>query len=144
MAYLANMSHESALIRRSSAACLIVICRHSRYPLANARFLIITAIGRIPSHSNAVRSSSVLDQLLEHYHQNESNRLINGYLGLIKNLIQFLGSHMKESGISLPSTNPAKNPDVNEQHLPISIRQIIEVKSKSSPPCNCFSCIVFF
>lgn len=46
-AYLANMSHESALIRRSSAACLIVICRHSRYPMVNARYLINIAIGMI-------------------------------------------------------------------------------------------------
>ena len=41
------MSHESALIRRSSAACLIVICRYSRYPMANIRFLITFAIGKI-------------------------------------------------------------------------------------------------
>lgn len=74
----------------------------------------------------------LLDQLLEHYHQNESNRLINGYLGLIKNLIQFLGTNMRESCISsntipLPN-NPTKTADVSEQHLPIGIRQIIEVK----------------
>ncbi len=47
MAYLANMSHESALIRRSSAACLIVICRYSRYPMAIARFLMAYAIGKL-------------------------------------------------------------------------------------------------
>lgn len=47
MAYLANMSHESALIRRSSAACLTVICHHCRYPMAMARFLITYAIGKI-------------------------------------------------------------------------------------------------
>ncbi|CAF4376471.1 unnamed protein product, partial [Adineta steineri] len=65
LAYLANMSHESSLIRRSSAACLIVICHHSRYPMAIARYLITYAT----------------DQLLEHHNQTESIRLINGYLG---------------------------------------------------------------
>jgi len=40
------MSHESALIRRSSAACLIVICRHSRHPMGIARFLLTYAIGK--------------------------------------------------------------------------------------------------
>ena len=85
---------------------------------------------------NATCSS--LDQLLEHHNQTESNRLINGYLGLIKNLVQYLGSNMKEACISSnttsPSTNPAKSPDANEQHLPISIRQIIEVKHTQSMP----------
>lgn len=74
---------------------------------------------------------SFLDQLLEHYHQNESNRLINGYLGLIKSLVQFLGTNMKDSSINTPqSTNTNKSPDVNDQHLPIGIRQIIEVNTE--------------
>jgi hypothetical protein len=40
------MSHESALIRRSSAACIIVMCRYSRHPMAIIRFLMIYAIGK--------------------------------------------------------------------------------------------------
>ncbi|CAF2804314.1 unnamed protein product [Rotaria sp. Silwood2] len=114
MAYLANMSHESALIRRSSAACLIIISRYSRYPMVIARFLMTNAI----------------DQLLEHHSQNDSTRLIIGYLGLIKNLIQLLGLNIEEfqsSSINIQqSINTSKNIDSNEQHLPINIRQIIE------------------
>lgn len=55
-AYLANMSHESALIRRSSAACLIVICRHSRQPMINARYLITIAIGRTNNVDRRIHS----------------------------------------------------------------------------------------
>ncbi|CAF3598174.1 unnamed protein product [Adineta steineri] len=124
LAYLANMSHESSLIRRSSAACLIVICHHSRYPMAIARYLITYAT----------------DQLLEHHNQTESIRLINGYLGLIKNLIQLLGDNLEEF-LSSPRNhqqplNTSKNIDANEQHAPINIRQIIE-----SVDIVCYLCL---
>ncbi|CAF2824563.1 unnamed protein product [Rotaria sp. Silwood2] len=75
MTDLANASHESALILRSSIASLVIITRYSRYPMVIARFLMTNAI----------------NQLLEHYNQNDSTRLIVGYPGLIKNLIQLLG-----------------------------------------------------
>ena len=73
-----------------------------------------------------------IDQLLEHHNQSENLRLINGYLGLIKNLIQLLGTHIEDflsssSNIQQP-LNTSKNLDINEQYLPINIRQIIEVK----------------
>lgn len=117
MAYLANMSHESALIRRSSAACLVIISRYSRYPLAMIRFLMTTAI----------------DQLLEHHHQTDSVRVLNGYLTLLKNLIQLLGVNMDElmsSSINFQQPlNTSKNIEPNEQHLPVTIRQIIEVRN---------------
>jgi hypothetical protein len=73
-----------------------------------------------------------IDQLLEHHQQIDSNRLINGYLGLIKNLIQLLGTDIEEflslSINNQQQLNTSKNLDINEQHLPINIRQIIEVK----------------
>ncbi|CAF1277551.1 unnamed protein product [Adineta ricciae] len=112
--YLENMSHESSLIRRSSAACLIVICRYARYPMAVARYLMTYAI----------------DQLLEHHNQTDSTRLINGYLVLIKNLVQLLGMNIEEFVSSLKNIqqplNTSKSLDTNEQHLPINIRQLIE------------------
>jgi hypothetical protein len=74
-----------------------------------------------------------IDQLLEHHQQIDSNRLINGYLGLIKNLIQLLGTDIEEflslSINNQQQLNTSKNFDINEQHLPINIRQIIEVKN---------------
>jgi hypothetical protein len=60
---------------------------------------------------------------------------MNGCLGLIKNLIQLLGLNIEEflsSSINIQqSLNTSKNLDANEQHLPINIRQIIEVKQKN-------------
>jgi hypothetical protein len=80
-----------------------------------------------------LNSSFVLiDQLLEHHHQTDSIRLINGCLGLIKNLIQLLGVNIEEflssPRITQQPLNTSKNIDANEQHLPINVRQIIEVK----------------
>ncbi|CAF4115045.1 unnamed protein product [Rotaria sordida] len=74
MAYLANVSHESAHILRSSIASLVIITRYSHYPTVIARFLMTNAV----------------DQLLEHQYQNVSTRLIIDYLGSIENLIQLL------------------------------------------------------
>ncbi|CAF4261459.1 unnamed protein product [Rotaria sordida] len=74
MAYLANVSHESAHILRSSVASLVIITRYSHYPTVIARFLMTNAV----------------DQLLEHQYQNVSTRLIIDYLGSIENLIQLL------------------------------------------------------
>jgi len=60
--------------------------------------------------------------------------LINGCLGLIKNLIQLLGVNIEEflssPRITQQPLNTSKNIDANEQHLPINVRQIIEVKKK--------------
>ncbi|CAF1309283.1 unnamed protein product [Rotaria sp. Silwood1] len=77
MTYLANVSHESALILRLSIASLVIITRYSRSPMVIARFLITNAIGK--------------SIILEHHNQNYSTRLTIGYLVLIKNLIQLLG-----------------------------------------------------
>ncbi|CAF3057975.1 unnamed protein product [Rotaria sp. Silwood2] len=68
MAYLANVSHESALILRSSIASFVIITRYSYYPIVIARFLMTNAI----------------DQLFEDHNQNDSTHLTIGYLGLIK------------------------------------------------------------
>ncbi|CAM2712576.1 unnamed protein product [Rotaria socialis] len=113
-AYLANMSHESALIRRSSAACLTIICRYSRHPMGVARYLMTIAI----------------DKLLEHHNQADSTRLVIGYLGLIKNLVQLLGINIEEfQSLTINFQQPlntSKNIDSNEQNMSINVRQIIE------------------
>ncbi|CAF4625462.1 unnamed protein product, partial [Rotaria sp. Silwood2] len=63
-----NVSHESALILRSSIASFVIITRYSYYPIVIARFLMTNAI----------------DQLFEDHNQNDSTHLTIGYLGLIK------------------------------------------------------------
>jgi hypothetical protein len=72
-----------------------------------------------------------IDQILEHHHQVDSIRLINGYLGLIKNLIQLVGINITDFLSSSINTqqplNTSKNLDVNEQHLPLNLRQLLEV-----------------
>ena len=115
------MSHESALIRRSSAACLIVICQHCRNPLNNAQFLLTFAIGKTEDEKCLSLKRSLLDQLLEHHQESESVRLINGNLGLIKNLIQYLGTNIDE--IHSIGTNANRNLD----ELPLTRRNLIEV-----------------
>jgi hypothetical protein len=61
--------------------------------------------------------------------------LINGCLGLIKNLIQLIGVNIEEflssPRITQQPLNTSKNIDANEQHLPINVRQIIEVKKRN-------------
>jgi len=85
-----------------------------------------------------------VDQLLEYHQQSDNLRLINGYLFLIKNLIHLLGTHIDEflrsSSQIHSSINLTKPLDINEQYLPINLRQIIEVKNNN----NKFISFLFF
>ncbi|CAF0989463.1 unnamed protein product [Didymodactylos carnosus] len=78
-AYLKNLSNESAVIRRSSASCLVVICYHCRQPLSTSHFLLTFAV------ENLLQQTTNISRLI-----------ITGSLLLVKNLIQMLGQHRQE------------------------------------------------
>ncbi|CAF0772812.1 unnamed protein product [Didymodactylos carnosus] len=107
-AYLKNLSNESAVIRRSSASCLVVICRHCRQPLSTARFLLTSAIENLLQQTNI-----------------ESRLIIIGSLSLVKNLIQMLGQYREELLAStVVNPNTSKREDaISDQ---INTNNIIE------------------